>query len=622
MVRLTLVALICCLAPAMLAAAPPSFSRDVAPVIAKFCAGCHGGNKPKGGVALDKLVDESAALKDTKTWEKVATNLRNGDMPPPGKPRPSATELDAVNAWLDTAVFKIDCQGKRDPGRVTLRRLNRAEYNNTIRDLTGVNFQPADDFPADDVGYGFDNIGDVLSLSPLLLEKYLAAAEKIVEAIWKNAELRRRILNPPVTPDEPLPRNKAHAARQMLRPFAEKAYRRPVTEDELRRLIQIVLQTDQAGGDAGIQVAVQAILVSPHFLFRVENDLFPGKPDFPHRISDFELATRLSYFLWSSMPDEELFRLARRNVLHNPDELAAQVKRMLRDNRSRALTENFASQWLQTRNIRNVAPDPTLFRAFNEKLRDAMQKETELYFEHIVREDRSVLEFIDSNYTFVNEQLAQFYGIPGVKGTDLKKVTLPDKRRGGVLSHASVLTITSNPTRTSPVKRGKWILETLLNSPPPPPPPGVEELKVDKKGELTGTLRQKMEQHRTNAVCASCHQRMDPLGFGFENFDAIGAWRTQEERFPIDASGILPGGQKFNGPAELRAILLDRKEQIARCLAEKLLTYALGRGLERPDRCYVEEIARNLAQKDYKMQALVLEVVRSEPFQMRRAKAR
>jgi mono/diheme cytochrome c family protein len=606
--------------PALAAPMQVDFRKDVVPVLAKYCGSCHGSTKPKGGLNLAQFADEAKALQAVPVWEKVADNLRSGDMPPPGRPRPSAAELDTLNAWLDGSVFKVDCSpGKRDPGRVTVRRLNRAEYNNTIRDLIGVSFRPADDFPADDVGYGFDHIGDVLSISPLLLEKYLAAAEKIVDEAWKKPETRVRMMVGPA-PTEPKPPLWTEAARRSVLPFAERAFRRPLRDDEAQRLVDLVLSALKFGDsyEVGLKQACQAVLVSPHFLFRIEAD--PEKPDGVRTLDEYELATRLSYFLWSTMPDEELFRLARQKELRKPGVLEAQVQRMLRDPKSRALTENFCNQWLTLRNLRTATPDPRRFPSFNEKLRDAMQRETELFFEYIVRENRSILEFLDSDYTFLNEQLAKHYGIPDVKGPEFRLVKLTDPRRGGVLTQASVLTVTSNPTRTSPVKRGKFILENVLGTPPPPPPPGVEELAEEKKGELSGTLRQKMEQHRSNAVCASCHQRMDPLGFGFENFDAIGGWRVLEEKFPIDASGELPGGLRFDGPAELRKILMGKADQFGRCFTEKLLTYALGRGLERPDRCHVEDLARKLQANGYKFTGLVIDIVKSEPFQMRRGK--
>ncbi len=604
------------LAPAAPPAKPaPDYKKDVAPLVARYCVNCHKGPRARGGLHLDTFPDEAAVLKGRLAWEKVADALRSGDMPPPNRPRPSAAELETINGWLGAVVLKADCGGQKDPGRVTLRRLNRAEYNNTIRDLLGIDFRPADDFPADDVGYGFDNIGDVLSLPPLLMEKYLAAAEKIVDKAFADPAARKRILTVPFENEE--------AARRILRAFAERAYRRPVREDELGRLVRFV-ELAQKNGDSfetGVRLALQAVLVSPHFLFRVEPDRRPNDPRAVRDLNDFELATRLSYFLWSSMPDDELFRLARERGLRKSGVLEAQVRRMLKDPRSRALTDNFAGQWLQTRNLKGFAPDPGLFPSFDEKLRSAMRKETELFFECVVREDRSVLDFLDSDFTFLNERLAKHYGIPGVQGDEFRKVTLTGAARaarGGVLTQATVLAVTSNPTRTSPVKRGKWILENILGTPPPPPPPGVEELQEGKDVELKGSLRQRMEQHRADPSCATCHQRMDPLGFGFENFDAVGAWRDREGKHAIDPSGVLPNGQSFAGPAELKAILKGRSDAFARCLAEKMLTYALGRGVERSDRCAVDEIARNLAREQYKFSALVIQIVKSDPFQKRR----
>jgi hypothetical protein len=316
------------------------------------------------------------------------------------------------------------------------------------------------------------------------------------------------------------------------------------------------------------------------------------------------------------MPDEELFHLAARGELHKTAVIDSQVKRMLKDPKSSALVGNFTGQWLQIRNLWKVTPDTNVFAGFNDSLRGDMERETQLFFETVMREDRSVLDFIDGPYTFVNERLAKHYGIQGVRGEEFQRVSFKDKSRGGVLTHGSVLTITSNPTRTSPVKRGKWVLDNLLGTPPPPPPPNVPDLKDQK--ELTGTLRQKMELHRVNPNCASCHERMDPIGFGLENFNAVGVWRDKDDQLPIDASGTLPGGQKFSGPAELKKILRDQKDLFAHCLTEKMLTYALGRGLEYYDKCAVDKITTALARKNYRFSVLITEIVNSVPFQMRR----
>jgi hypothetical protein len=599
--------------------APGTFAKQVVPLLNHYCTGCHGGKKPRGGLSLEAFRDEAAARKDRTVWDRVLQNVRSGDMPPGSRPKPGKAEVAALAAWVEGTFVGVDC-GNIDPGRPTIRRLNRTEYNNTVRDLVGVSFQPAEDFPADDVGHGFDNIGDVLSMPPILMEKYLAAAEKIVDTAFRTPELRRRILI-----CEPGPHlSSTEAARKIVEHFARRAYRRPVTAEEVNRLVRFVkLAEGQGDGfERGIRLAVTAALVSPNFLFRVELD--PRRPPYSraiaHPITDYELASRLSYFLWCTMPDDELFQKAKDGVLHRPDVLEAEVRRMLRDPRSDALVVNFGDQWLGLRPLKTMAPDPTLFPDFDDALRSAMLRETELFFGAIVHEDRSILDFLDADFTFVNERLAKHYRIPGVHGEAFVRVRLADGRRGGVLTQASVLTVTSNPTRTSPVKRGKWILENLLNAPPPPPPPNVPELKDTKEVALTGTLRQRMEQHRANPSCASCHQRMDPLGFCLENYDAVGAWRNRDGNFPIDPSGTLPGGVSFRDPRELKAILKGRSEDFGRCLAEKMLTYALGRGPVRSDKCTIDRCVAALATDQYKFSRLVLEIVESEPFTKRRGK--
>jgi len=741
-----------------------SYDRDVRPLLAKYCNSCHGGEKPKADLNLAAMVDESAVMKNRKAWEQVIDYVEGHEMPPKGKPQPSQAEIEQLSGGVTALLAKLECGRTSYPGRVTIRRLNRAEYNNTIRDLVGVDFSPADDFPSDDVGYGFDNIGDVLTIPPILLEKYLAAAERIAERAivagpsalgptktfevedlsaqtagqkygdWarnlytageivvgydfpRNGTyiLRARAFGQQAGPDParmafkvdgktlksfdvkavesgpvlyedrvklrggprrlavaftndfyderapdpkkkdrnlvvdyieiqgPLPdegtalpethrriifrkptkpAERVDCALAIIERFATRAYRRPATSAEVGRLMKFVDLTQENGDsfERGIQLMVEAVLVSPQFLFRVElgGRKRRGEPAGAQPISEFELASRLSYFLWSSAPDDELFQLALSNKLREGDNLEKQVRRMLKDRRAKALVENFADQWLQVRNLKNVNPDKGRFPNFDEPLRAAMLKETELFFESIVREDRSVRDLLDANYTFVNERLAKHYGIPGVKGDQFHRVVLKDGTRGGILTQASILTITSNPTRTSPVKRGKWILEQVLGTPPPPPPPDVPELKDDQAVVTAGTLRQRMEQHRANPNCASCHARMDPLGFGFENFDAVGAWRDKDGNFPIDASGTLPSGQTFRGAKELKAVLKAREPEFVRCLAEKLLTYSIGRGLEYYDRCAVDRIVDATLRDKGKFSRLVLEVVQSDPFQKRR----
>ena len=620
--------------------AVPIYSKDIAPLFDRYCLHCHDSAAAKGGIVLEGFHDKPSDAKQTSVLLRVADNLRTQNMPPEGEPRPNDEELETINSWLDVAVLANNAGA----GRVAVRRLNRAEYNNTIRDLMGLDLHPADEFPSDDVGYGFDNIGDVLSTPPLLLEMYLAAAEKVVAEAFRSDRVRERLLNPPVdtvprayrkykppvrtprvekifkpvpaAPDPELVREQR--IYDINRAFCDRAFRRPATHDELTRLLGIVLSAEKDGEhpDAALQLALRAVLVSPHFLFlQNNNDHGPASTSDQVPINDFALASRISYFLWSSMPDEQLYRVAAQGSLRRRENLRLQVKRMLRDRRARALSENFASQWLQTRRLKELTPDPTLFPDFDEPLRAAMIAETELFFESVRDQDRSVLAFLDADYTFVNERLARYYGFAGVTGDAFRRVALAGTARGGVLTQASVLTVTSNPNRTSPVKRGKWILENILGVPPSPPPSGVEALQEVKEQAHAGTLRQRMEQHRTNPACATCHRRMDPLGFGLENFDATGGWRADDQGQPIDSSGRLPGGQAFQGPAELKAALLTRRDAFARCLTEKMLTYALGRGLDRADRRAVDQIIARLGRNEYRFSALILAVVESAPFQ-------
>jgi hypothetical protein len=406
-------------------------------------------------------------------------------------------------------------------------------------------------------------------------------------------------------------------AAKIVGNFARRAFRRPVTAAEVSRYSRFVALARKQGDsfDEGIATALQAVLVAPQFLFRIEEDRPTGA------LSDYELASRLSYFLWSSMPDETLMRLAATKSLRKPGVLEAQVSRMLRDEKAAALVENFAGQWLQFKNMDVMKPDLERFQNFDDGLRRSMRRETALFVGHVMRENRSVIELLDADYSFLDERLARFYGVPGVPvitGPEFRKVDMTGtKRGGGVLAHASVLTVSSYSTRTSPVLRGKWILENLLNAPPPEPPPGVPALDDTKIGQ-SASLREQMEAHRKNPACASCHSRMDPLGFGLENLDAIGAWRDMDGKFPVDSSGTLPNGQSFQGPVALKKLLREDREAFVKGLTQKLMTYALGRGLERYDRRVANEIAENVAAKDYRFGELALAIVKSYAFQNRR----
>ena len=743
---------------------PDPFKKTVAPFLKTFCHECHGPETDNGGLRLDKFSSTKDVQADRKTWTKTLQYLELGAMPPPDHDtQPDSKQRQAVVGYLDKTLFDIDCDLVRDPGRVTIRRLNRAEYDNTIRDLLGVDFHPAKNFPSDDVGEGFDNIGDVLSVSPLLIEKYLDAAEQVahkaivpvdpfasrnhklngsqlnqnsgakstgssfvmfsrghVGAVVKfpaqgdyvlrviasadqagpdparitisidnkpvkthdiksknrtdrqpldhklsiargSRPIRVAFINDYYKPDETNPklrgdRNayihaievigplevkpedlpKSHrqlvhfrpdkdrtpleAARANLTPLMRRAFRRPVTAAEVNPIASFVATSAQADDEtfeSAMQIGLQAVLVSPHFLFRVEHGK-PGTDEANQALTDFELATRLSYFLWSSLPDDELFRLAEQNRLNQPDVLSQQVRRMLADPRSGSLVDNFASQWLNLRILDELTPDPKQFPEFNDDLRKAMQQETGLFFAEILNKNLSVTQFLDGRFTFVNAPLAKLYGIPGIEGNQMRRIELTDNHRAGVLTQASILTLTSNPDRTSPVKRGKWIMENILDSPPPPPPPNVPELEQATKAAPNASLREQLELHRQKATCAICHRQMDALGFGFENFDAIGRWRDADGKHKIDSSGKLPGNESFSTPLELIEILKKRQDRFCRSLTRKLLVFALGRGLEFNDRCAVDRIVTASRKKGFRFQSVITGVILSEPFRMRR----
>ena len=411
-------------------------------------------------------------------------------------------------------------------------------------------------------------------------------------------------------------------ARTIFATLARRAYRRPVTDADVARLMPFYEAGARAAGfEAGVRAGLERILIDPEFLFRFERDPEGAAPGGVHRLGGLELASRLSFFLWSSIPDDELLELAARGALGDPATLERQVRRMLADRRARALVDNFAGQWLSIRNVQGLAPDPNLFPGFDENLREAFRRETELFVESQLRGDRSVVELLTADYTFLNERLARHYGIPGVRGNRLRRVRLADARRGGLLGHGGILAVTSYGNRTSPVLRAKWVLENILGTPPPPPPADVPGLPDSGEHGEPRTVRERLAQHRRNPVCASCHAPMDPLGFALENFDAVGEWRTHDEGLPVDASGVLADGTRFDGPAELRAVLAARREQFVETFTAKLLTYALGRGLESYDQPVVRAIARDAAEGGYRWSAIVLGIVRSTPFQMRRSES-
>ena len=803
-----------------------SFDKDVQPFLAKNCYACHNEKLSTANLNLTAYTSDELASRKPEVWDKVLEKISSGKMPPAGRPVPPKSEIAPVTAWIEGMLTRAGFSHEAEAGRVTARRLNRVEYNNTIRDLLGVAARPADEFPVDDSGYGFDNNGDVLSVSPLLMEKYMAVAKNIsrlavygeplppkptrlarllnrrspdandvlsagnagtylpyslrgaMYGTWvfpvdgeyefrlrvanyrgettdltdeekaRRAEERKRRLaqakearlkaaaaglppsgptpeelkareeasrlaapprkiilavdghpvitdviegdgaygysrgefvtrapmkagehflrasfpeladlkdpreninpdmrrglfvdyleivgpyNPSSEPPEsykkificghPPGKHNAQCARTVVSNLMQRAYRRPVTEAELASKMSLVALAQREGDrlEEGVRLTLQAILSSPDFLFRVEADPKPGVAG-AHPVSDYELASRLSYFLWASMPDQELFRAAKEQKLRQPGVLEAQVRRMLADPKSHNLVDNWAAQWLQLRNLGRTKPDPKRFPTVDDELLDAMRTETSMFVEAIIKEDRSLLDFIDAPFTFVNGPLARHYGIPGVNGEAFQRVTLDGEQRGGVLTQGAILTVSSYPTRTSPPVRGKWVLENLLGTPPPPPPPDVPSLNESNIGTEV-SLRQRLEDHRKNPSCSPCHNVMDPIGFGLETYDAVGAYRTHDGKFPIETAGTLPGGKTFNGSKGLKEILKGQSDAFVRNVTEKMLTYSLGRGLERFDRPTVDAISKQVAANDYKFSALVMEVVKSKPFQMRSAEA-
>jgi len=732
------------------------FSKSVSPILMGTCINCHNDRVASSGFSVAGLIRSSSVVQNRAAWEKILKRVRAGEMPPPRFARPSDAAMRGFTNAIQAELDRADLAVKQDPGRVTARRLNRNEYSNTIRDLLGVEFRAEKYFPTDDSGDGFDNIGEVLTVSPVLMEKYLSAAERIarwavstelppkpivdeyhlrerkirrvdpstVEAIhrvefagdytvrfglpgerapdgkpvalnlWMDGKLlaSKEIQTKPsglvyfdpyseeevkvylpvgdhvfragFTNDDfvktlataDLYNNKKNkflnsmvfvgpfasavekesrkrvlicnpesgraCVERILSTLAHRAYRRPVTLRETASLMRFVdmAKADGHSTEEGLQLAIQAMLVSPNFLFRIEHDVRPTDPGQIHQVSQVELASRLSYFLWSSMPDDALLQLAESGRLRQPGTLRREIARMLADPRAAALASNFAGQWLETRNLDVVEPDPKKFPEWNPELREAMKTEATMFFEYILKENRSIAELLDANYTFLNERLAKFYGIEAVTGPEFRRVDLTGPaadQRGGVLSQAGVLTVSSYSSRTSPVIRGKYVLSNILGTPPAPPPPDVPNLDEAAVGTV-GSMRQQLEKHRENAICASCHSRMDPLGFGLENYDAIGRWRMKDGNFSVDASGTLPDGKTFSSPKEMRAILTSQLPQFSRTLIEKMMTYALGRGLKNYDRRTVENIQRTLSADGYRFQTLIEQIVASLPFQSRR----
>ena len=757
----------------VLAAGDVTFEKEIKPILEDYCFDCHGDGASKGDFTMDEYDDLSGHLDDIDHWLAVWRNVRSQIMPPPNKDQPDLAEKRQLMGWIEKRVFKLD-PNNPDPGRVTIRRLNRVEYYYAIKDLFGVEYETWENFPADDTGYGFDTIGDVLSISPLHMEKYLEAAATVAEKalpkgtvmqtpvrvfegsrfrkdgdetqqadwmefkserkvymkgdapaegvyqvtldyairgsvaatdqsarleLWINGEkiaertagwdqrdtikiggqadlmkgsntieIRMSPKNPPgegegeqsavlkqvtirgplngsykeypkgysmIMVDGPAPeemRERELYARKIMRSFVSRAFRRPLDRGTVARLVKMAMQVDQSPGrsfEDGIKHAMTAVLASPRFLFRAEIQPEPNNSGKAVFLDEYALAARLSFFLWSSVPDDELLSLAFKKQLRK--NLGAQIDRMITSSKSRRFVNNFVGQWLQARDVENIAIDAKRVigtkdqreadRIFNGRLRSDMKKESELFFEFILKNNRSIKELISARYSFLNERLAGFYDIPGVLGAEHRLVDLHEHpQRGGILGQGTFLLVTSNPTRTSPVKRGLFVLDNFLGTPPPPPPPDVPELEeVSEHKDDPLTMRQMMEVHRKKPLCASCHKRMDPIGLGLENFNAIGQFRSLESGQPIDSSGVLITGEKFSDIVALKNVLADeRRDDFYRCLSEKILTYAIGRGPKYFDAVTIDTLVEKLNKGDGTLKDLVAAIIESVPFQKRR----
>ncbi len=591
------------------------FKDRVTPFINNYCAQCHGLYKMEGGITFVPALKTPGVPSSTKLWNQALANVKAHDMPPEdAKKQPTDEERQIFVDWVGTIKFL----SPKDPGVFVIRRLTKVEYGNTLRDLFGVAPAVAAELPDEVFGEGYLN-----SISPLQSEKYLAIANEVLERILASkdqppTEVQKRLFGDPLAPGSDL----RTAAKAVASKLARNAYRRPASEAELELLLRVfdLAQDNNLDYPESLRLMLKAVLVSPQFLF-----ITPAKePEAGQTIApldDYQLASRLSYLLWATMPDAELSALADNGNLHEPAILQLQVKRLLADPKSRALFDGFGAQWLGLLGLESKTFDTVMFPQMTAEMRSAMVDEARLFFEGIVRENRSVVDFVDSDYTFLNGTLAALYGLEKtVTGPEMRQVKLADANRGGILGMPGILASTSFPNRTSPVKRGVWVLEQVLGEHVPPPPPNVPPLeKQDKQAVENLTLRQRTELHRTNAVCANCHKILDPIGFGLENFDAIGRWRNQDDTGgAIDAAGELPGEKRFSSPRELKAIIAARKDELAQNLTRKLLAYALCRQLEGYDEIVVDQLMETIAKDGYRMQTLISEIVTSYPFVNRR----
>jgi len=612
---------------ALKADAEAFFRGSVTPFIKTYCLPCHQNRRPtQAGVNFDPALKAPGHAAFTEQWKKSAARVKAQGMPPKGALQPSDADRQIIVDWM----AKLKYLSQKDPGRFVIRRLTKTEYGNTLRDLFGVDPSIVDGLPDEVSGEGYLN-----SLSPLQMEQYLAIADKVLRQIIAPegappTRIQKRLFGEAAAPKA----NPREAARQVARSLAKKAYRRPPAEAELDVLVEAfeLGRRNRLAYPQALHFMLKAILVSPQFLFITPNLLItPGLFITPAGeaasntrivpLDDHQLASRLSYLLWATMPDDELRAVADKGMLHEPAVLKAQAKRLLDDRRSRALFDSFGAQWLGVGGLKRQVFDSAIFPQMTAELRQAMYEETRLFFESIVRENQSVIRFADGDYTYLNATLAPIYGLEKtVKGPAMRRVRLSDGNRGGVLGMPGVLAATSFPNRTSPVKRGVWVLEQLLGEHVPPAPPNVPALDQQDQATVTNlTLRQRTELHRTNPVCASCHQVLDPIGFGLENFDAIGRWRNLENNgAPINAAGELPGAKRFSSPKDLKAIIAARTGDLTRNLMEKLLAYALGRRLEGYDEIVVDHLMDDIAADGYRMRAIINGVITSYPFTHRR----
>lgn len=593
-----------------------AWSTEIFPLLQNYCTDCHDKDAQKGGVDLESLKSLPDARAALRLWWRAKDQMEAAQMPPPKKSQPTAEERTRLISWIADNEDFLRHGAVLDPGERRMRRLNRTEYATALRDLLGVRPDTVSDFFAEEGagGEGFDNVGDTLFIPPVMAEQYVGAADAALAEVFGNAELKSRLLSVP--PRENL--SAEQAAQETLRPLLRLAFRHTPEEDLLSRHVAVATGRMERGGswEEGIRLAMKAALCSPDFLLLREADV-DGPSVWP--VTGPELATRLSLFLWSSLPDAALLNDAEAGLLREPAVLEAQTRRMLADPRARALAENFCGQWLQFEKILTTAdPDRRKYK-FNNDLRSALYEEAVAFCDHIMRGGGSLLDVLDSDYGYLNNRLAKHYDLPEVEGDELRLVKLTNPNRGGALGLGAVLTTTALPRRTSPVLRGKWILEQLLGTPPPAPPPNVGTILEDDQKTTHPTIRQELEAHLRRADCRACHARMDPLGFSLENFDPVGRWRDKLNDQPLDVSGKLPDGRAFTGPVELKKLLLQDRGRYGRNLAVKLLSYALGRSVGAADMPVIDRMEQCLKENQFQAGPLILEIVKSLPFTHRRA---